>query len=89
MTYEVTRRPGALPTGRILVLEQSPSGAPDSAAEPIGCVVQLVRVPPGRVHPWIVELVAGRSWLEPTAAVWPMRGVGADIRTAPPPASPS
>ncbi len=69
MTYEVTRRPGALPTGRILVLEQSPPGAPDGAAQPIGCVVHSSRVRQGRVHLWIVELAAGRSWLEPTAAV--------------------
>ena len=69
MTYEVTRRPGALPTGRILVLEQSPPGAPVGAAEPIGCVVHSSRVRQSRVHLWIVELVAGRSWLEPTAAV--------------------
>jgi Acetyltransferase (GNAT) domain len=69
MTYEVTRRPGALPTGRVLVVEESPPGAPHGAVEPIGCVVHSSRVRHGRVHLWILELVAGRNWLEPTAAV--------------------
>ena len=70
MTYEVTRRPGALPTGRILVLEQSRRGAPDAPAEPIGYVVHSARVagrPCAVSGSW--SSAAGRSWLEPTAAV--------------------
>ena len=65
----MTRRRGALPTGRVLVLEQSPRGAPDAPAEPIGYVVHSPRLRGGRVNLWVIELVAGRSWLEPTAAV--------------------
>jgi hypothetical protein len=68
MTYEVTRRPDALPTGRILVLEQLPP-AGDAPAEPIGYAVHSPRLRGGRVNLWILELVAGRSWLDPTAAV--------------------
>jgi Acetyltransferase (GNAT) domain len=69
MTYETTRRPGALPAGRILVLEQAPRGVPDAPAEAIGYVVHSPRLRGGRVQLWILDLVAGRSWLEPTAAV--------------------
>jgi GNAT superfamily N-acetyltransferase len=69
MTYEVTRRPGALPTGRVLVIEETSPGAPGAPAEPIGYAVYSPRLRGGRVHFWIMELLAGRSWLEPTAAV--------------------
>jgi hypothetical protein len=68
MTYEVTRRPDALPTGRILVVEQISRGD-DSRAEPIGYAVHSPRLRGGRVQLWILELVAGRGWLDPTAAV--------------------
>ena len=91
MTYEVTRRPGALPTGRILVLEQSRRGAPDAPAEPIGYVVHSSASAAGPGQS--LDRRAGRR---PDLARTDRRRAGPrrprglpTSRTAPPAASPS
>ena len=65
--YELSRRPGALPAGHVLVLERREQA--DTAGRPIGYVVHSPRLRNGNATVWAFELAAGENWLEPTAAV--------------------